>query len=103
MVITPDDASPTAAGGTVGCGCIVIHHEILSCLCMSPFLDSSISFFFGYLQRFASYSLHMYGFRSCRLGQKGKNKKFLSDGKETTTMCATFCSPERSSGTKHFD
>lgn len=37
--------------------------------------------------------------------QRRKKKKVFiwCNGKETTTMCATFCSHERSSATKHFD
>lgn len=58
------------------------------------------------LQLQTSHFTRLHGFRSCRPGlpEKKKQKIFIwCNGKETTTMCATFCSLERSSATKHFD
>lgn len=60
--------------------------------------------FLLYSQLQTSHFTRLHGFRSCRPSLPEKKKVFIwCNGKETTTMCATFCSLERSSATKHFD
>lgn len=109
--LTPDDASTwkinlTGAGGAAFWTTYRSDYIIFS---FQRLLHStSYPYFFSYLQPFVSHSMHT---RVQELQARPEGRKetrmflffFYLMEKETTTMCATFCSPETSSATKLFD
>lgn len=112
-------AFPTTEGG-VGCrqsstiNCSALFGVLLSVAtgvskCLTPKHQLFFFFYYFFLLAAADISFHALAWlqelpaRPHRGGEKKKKVFIWCNGKETTTMCATFCSLERSSATKHFD